>query len=54
MFYVLVTQCCANSKYDTITPKTATNSSHYVFVGGGELNLVLLLNEDTQNVGLKK
>lgn len=35
VFYVLVTQCCANSKYDTITPKTATNSSNYVFVGGG-------------------
>lgn len=55
MFYVLVTQCCANSKYDTITPKAATNSSNYVFVGGQKrLNLVLLLNKDAQNVGLKK
>lgn len=54
MFYVLVTQCCANGKYDTIISKTATNSSNYVFVGGKKLNLVLLLNKDAQNVGLKK
>lgn len=54
MFYVLVTQCCENSKYDTIIPKTATNFSNYVFVGEKKLNLVFLLNKDAQNVGLKK
>lgn len=54
VFYVLVTQCCANGKYDTIISKTAMNSSNYVFVGGKKLNLVLLLNKDAQNVGLKK
>lgn len=55
VFYVLVTQCCANGKYDTIISKTATNSSNYVFVGGKKrLNLVLLLNKDAQNVRLKK
>lgn len=54
VFYVLVTQCCENSKYDTIIPKTATNFSNYVFVGEKKLNLVFLLNKDAQNVGLKK
>lgn len=53
-FYVLVTHCCENSKYDTITPKTATNSSNCFCGGEKRLNLVFLLNKDAQNVGLKK